>query len=85
MQLQYGRNLYPKSYSRKEISQNGAEKDQGSKRIEDANGGQEHREFPWICKLLSTLYPELQPHNKTVKSIKRQKGIGIGQRTSKSI
>jgi len=53
--------------------------------MEDANEGQEYRGFPWICKLLSIFYLELQPHRKTVKWIKRQKGMEMGWRTSKSI
>ena len=67
MQLQYRRNLYSRSYSGKETSQNGAGEDQDSKRMEDANEGQIHGEFSWIHKLLSTLYPEFQLHNKTIK------------------
>ena len=67
MQLQYRRNPYLKSYSGKRTSQNGAEKDQSSKRMEDTNKGQGCREFPQIHKLLLMLYSELQPHSKTVK------------------
>ena len=67
MRLQYGRNPYPRSYSRKGTSQNRAEKDQGSKKMKDTNKGQGYKEFPWICKLLSMFYPELQPYSKTVK------------------
>ena len=67
MQLQYERNPHSRSYSGKETSQNGAEEDQGSKRMEDTNEGQGHREFPWICKLLLTLYSELQPYSKIIK------------------
>jgi len=46
IQLQYGKNPYFRSYSRKGTSQNGAGKDQCSKKIEDANKGQGHKEFP---------------------------------------
>ena len=56
-----------RSYNGKETSQNRAGKDQGSNRMEDTNKGQGCEEFPWICKLLLMLYPELQPHSKTVK------------------
>jgi len=49
--------------------------------MEDTNKGQGCREFPQIHKLLLMLYSELQPHSKTVKWIKRQKGIKIGWRT----
>ena len=69
MWLQYGRNPYSRSYNGKGTSQNGAEEDQGSKRIEDTNESQGCGEFSQICKLLSTLYPELQLHSKTIKWI----------------
>ena len=79
MQLQYGRNSNPRSSSWQGTSQDGTGKDkscqgventnedQGSKRIEDTNEGQGHRKFPWICQLLAMLYPELQPHSKTIE------------------
>ena len=37
IRLQYGRNSHSRSYSGKGTSQDGARKDQGHKRIEDAN------------------------------------------------
>ena len=46
MQLQYGRNSYSRSYSRKGTSQNGVGEDQSNKRIKDANEGQRCGEFP---------------------------------------
>ena len=51
IQFQYGRNPYSRSYSGKETSQNGAEEDQGSKRVENANESQRHGKFPQIHKL----------------------------------
>jgi len=42
-------NTHSRNYSGKETSQNRAEEDQGSKKMEDANEGQGHRKFPWIC------------------------------------
>jgi len=42
-------NTHSRNYSGKETSQNKAEEDQGSKKMEDANEGQGRREFPWIC------------------------------------
>ena len=85
MWLQYRRNLHSRSYSGKETNQNGAEEDQGSKKIEDTNKGQGCREFSWICKLLSTLYSELQLHSKTIKWIEGQEGMEMEGRTPKGI
>jgi len=85
MRFQYGRNPYSRSYSGKETSQNGAGEDQGSKRVENANESQRHGKFSQICKLQLTLYPEFQPHSKTIKQIKRKKEIEMGQITPKSI
>ncbi len=67
MRLQHGRNPYFRGGGWQGTSQNGAGEDQGSKRIEDTNEGQEYREFPGICKLLSTFYSGLQPYSKTIK------------------
>ena len=85
MWLQYGRNPHSRSYSGERTSQNGAGEDQGSKRIEDTNEGQEYREFPGICKLLSTFYSGLQPYSKTIKWIERQEGMEIKWRIQKGI
>jgi len=41
------------------VGKDGAKKDQGSKRMEDANESQEHGEFPWIYKLLPMFYSKL--------------------------
>jgi len=49
------------------VGKDGAKKDQGSKRMEDANESQEHGEFPWIYKLLPMFYSKLQLRSKTIK------------------
>ena len=41
--------------------------------MENSNKGQGYGEFPQICKLLSTLYPELQSYSKTIKQTEGQK------------
>ena len=37
------------------------------KRMEDTDKSQGCGELSWICKLLLTLYPKLQPYSKTVE------------------
>ena len=61
------------------------EKDQGHKRIEDTNKSQGYRELSWICKLLPMLYPKLWLYSKTIKQIKRQEEMEMGQRISESV
>ena len=85
MWFQYERNTHFRSYSRKGTSQNEVGEDQDSKRMENTNTDQGHRKFPWICKLLSTLYLELQPHSKTIKWIEGQERMEMEWRTSKGI
>ena len=73
MQFQHRRNSDPRGYSWKKPSQDGTRENQSCKRIEDSIQDQGCREFPWICKLLSTFYPELQSYSKAVNELKGKK------------
>ena len=74
----YEENSDLRSHSWKRPGQDGIREDQSHKGMENSNKGQGYGEFPQICKLLSTLYPELQPYSKTVKQTKGQKEMEIG-------
>ena len=73
MQLQHGRDSYPRSDSWKRTNQDGTRKDKGSKGMENANENQGCREFPWICQLLQMIHSQLQSYGKTIKQIEGQK------------
>ena len=53
--------------------------------MKDTNTGQRHRKLPRVCKFLLMIHPKLQPHSKTTEQTKRQEGLEMGRRTSKSI
>ena len=53
--------------------------------MKNINKNQRCREFPQICKLLSTLHSKLQSHSKTTEWIKRQEGLEIGRGIPESI
>ena len=53
--------------------------------MEDANKDQGHRKFSWICKLLSKIYPQLQPYSKNLERTEGQERVEMGKRTSRGI
>ena len=72
MWFQHGGDSNLKNHSWKGTGQNRTRKDQDSKEIENSNEDQGCGKFPWICKFLQMLYPELQPHSKAIKWTKGQ-------------
>ena len=77
----HGRYSNFKGYSWKRTGQNGTEKDQDYKRMEDTNENQRSRKFPWICKLLQAIHPKFQPHSKAIKWVEREERMGMERRT----
>ena len=67
MRFQHGGNPYLRDGSGKRTSQDGTEKDKGSKEVENTNKSQGHQEFPWICQFLLMIHPQLQLYSKTTK------------------
>ena len=67
MRLQHGGNPYPRSYSREGTGQDETRKDKSSKGVEDTNKSQGCGKFPWVRKLLPTIYPKLQPYSKAIE------------------
>ena len=85
MRLQHGENHYLRGSCWQRIDSNGTRKDQGSKRMEDADKSERCGKLPGVCKFLSTLYTKLQPHCQDIKQTKRQKRVEVGRETLKSI
>ena len=85
MQLQHGENPYLRGGCWQRIDSNGTRKDQGSKRMEDADNSERCGKLPRVCKFLLTLYTKLQPHCQDIKQTKRQKRVEVGRETLKSI
>jgi len=67
IQLQHGGNPYLRGGCWQRTDSNGTRKDQGSKRMEDADKSEEHGKLPGVFKLLPTLYTKLQPHCQAIK------------------
>ena len=85
MQLQHGGNSYLRGGCWQRTDSNGTRKDQGSKRMEDADKSKRRGKLPVVCKFLSTLYTKLQPHCQAIKQTKRQERVKMGRGTPKSI
>ena len=85
MRFQHGRNPYFRGSSRQGTSQDGTRKDQGSQRIENPDKNQRCRKFSRICKLLSKIYPQLQPYSKTPERTEGQERVEMGEGTSRGI
>jgi len=85
MRLQHGENPYFRGGCQQRTDSNGTRKDQGSKRMEDANKSERCGKLSGIFKLLSTLYTKLQPHCQAIKQTKRQERVEMRRGTSKSI
>jgi len=85
MQLQHGGNPYLRGGYWQRTDSNEIRKDQGSKRMEDANKSERYGKLPRICKFLSTLYTKLQPHCQAIKQTKRQERVEMGRGTPKSV
>ena len=73
MQLQHGRNPYLRSHHRERTSQDGTREDKDSKEMEDTSKGQRCGKLPWVCKLLSVIYPKFQPITKPLNELKDKK------------
>ena len=67
MQFQYRGNPYPRSYCRERADQDGTREDKGDKGMKDTNKDQRYRKLPRVYKFLPTVYPKLQPHDKTLE------------------
>ena len=85
MRLQHGGNPYSRSGGQQRTDPNGTRKNQGSKRMEDANKSKGCGKFPGIRQFLLTFYSKLQPYRQTVKRTKRQERVEMGRGTPKSI
>ena len=85
MQLQHGRNPHPKGNCWQRTDLNRTRKDQGSKRMEDANKSERYGKLSGVCKFLLTLYTKLLPHCQAIKQTKRQERVEMGRGTPKSI
>jgi len=55
------------SHSREGTGQDGTREDKSSKGVEDTDKGQGCGKLPWVCKLLLTIHPKLQPYHKTIE------------------
>jgi len=75
MRLQHGGNSYLRGGCWQRTNSNRTRKDQGSKRIEDANKSERCGKLSRVCKFLLTLYTKLQPHCQAIKQTKRQERV----------